>query len=185
MANCLNYECNEELEDHLPNECSEIVLGGSKDAIFLECNHQLTDPSSASQINAEIAAGRAKLVREVKIGFDAPSPVNIDSPTGTGPQILINYDRTGTILDANVNENNVDFYNTVFAGRKFGGLILHNTSTVDTDLGEKVWFIDAQITFTGGPILPNVDNDYQRFEGTYAWRKLTSATLHDAPTGIF
>jgi hypothetical protein len=185
MANCLDYNCDDVLVDHRPNDCGEILLGGVANAIFLECNTQLTDPSSASQINAEIAAGRAKKITQVKMGFGAPNPIQIDNPTGVGPQILINYDHTGSLADFNVNPNNVDFYNTVNSGRKFGGLILQMTGTIDADAGEQVWFINSQVTFTGGPILPNQDNDYARFESSFAWRKKTSPTLHTAPVGIF
>lgn len=185
MANCINYDCNDALGTHTLNECGEELLGGSSHALLLECNHQLTNPSSSAQITAEIAAGRATLVKNVKIGIAKPSPVEIESNISCGTSKLVTYDRAGTIIDGNVNANNVDFYDGIFAGRTFGGIILYLCGTAEADSGEKVMWIDADITFTGGHVLPNTNNEFQTFDGDFKWRKRTGNMLYANPVGIF
>lgn len=186
MANCLNYDCNDPIGEHLPNDCGEELLGGSNGALVLECDHQLTDPSSAVQINAEIAAGRATLLTNAKIGIDAAAPIEVDSNVSCGTTKLVNYDRTGTLIDGNVNATNINFYDKLFSGRSFGGLILNLCGTAEAETtGAKVEWIDSAVTFTGSKLLPNNNNEFQTFSGAFKWRKKTMPSLHEAPEGIF
>ncbi len=179
MANCESY-CVDPVGDHSVLLC-EAVLGGISDVILLECDHQLTDPSSASQINAEIAANRATLVKQIKVGMEAPSPIEIDSQVSCSPSRVVNYDRTITLLDGSVDDANVDFYNDVLDGRRFGGLILHECGT-ETD---RVTWVDSAVTLQGGRIIPNDDNEAQRFEATAAWKNISMGNIFAVPIGIF
>ncbi len=185
MANCINYNCTDDIGNHVPNTCGEELLGGSSQIILLECNSQLTDPSNGTQIAAEIAAGRANLLTNVKMSIAKPSPVEIDSNVACGSSVLVTYDRTGTIIDGNVNANNINFYNTVFGGRRFGGMILYLCGTEEANAGAKVEWIDASITFTGGKVLPDMSNAFQRFEGDFKWRKKDGNMIYSKPVGIF
>lgn len=185
MANCIDYACNEDLGTHLQNLCGEELLGGSSAAIVLECNHQLTDPSNATQIAAEIAAGRATLITGIKVGIAKPSPVEVESNVSCGTSKLVTYDRTGTYVDGNVNPANQTFYSKMFGGRTFGGLILYLCGTLESDNGELVEWIDSAVTFTGGKVLPTGNNEFQRYESDFKWRKKAEASLHSAPLGIF
>jgi len=185
MANCINYDCNEDLGDHLLNECGRELLGGGSGIILFECDTQLTDPTSATEINAEIAAGRATLFNNLKIGLPDPSPVKIDSLTACATQKVINYDRTLTMVDGNVNENNVDQYNIVHTGRSFGKALVYICGTTDSEDGAKCLFIDAAMTATGGLNMPDSNNEVMRFNSTFDWRKITGPTLVAAPVGIF
>lgn len=178
MANCVNYNCTD-LGEHTPNNCNAILLGGISSLLILMCDHVITDPSNATQVNAAIADGTAILVEDAKIGVNAPSPVTIDSDVAGQPARVVNYDRSGTLIDANVSNANVTFYNDLFDGRAFGGLILYE---VDAD---QVTWIDKAIRFTGGRIIPNDVNDRQRFEGTFAWKSLTEGAIYSAPVGVF
>jgi len=185
MANCIDYSCNDELGTHLLNICGDELLGGISAFIFLECNHQLTNASNATQIAAEIAAGRATKVVGIKVGIAKPSPVEIESNVSCGTTKLVTYDRTGTLVDGNVNPSNIGFYNGVFGGRVFGGLIMYLCGTIESDQGELVEWIDAAVSFTGGKVTPNTNNSFQTFEGDFKWRKKTMPSLHNAPAGIF
>lgn len=185
MADCIDYSCNDELGTQLLNLCGEELLGGSSAAVLLECNHQLTDPSSGTQIAAEIAAGRATLVRGIKVGIAKPTPIEVESNVACGTTKLVNYDRTGTLVDGNVNAANMTFYSKIFGGRTFGGMILFLCGTQESENGELVEWIDAAITFTGGKVLPTGNNEFQRFDGDFKWRKKTDNSLHYAPVGIF
>lgn len=185
MADCLDYSCNESLGAQELNLCGEELLGGISALILLECEHQLTDPSSADQIATEIAAGRATKVVGIKVGIAKPSPVEIESNVSCGITKLVTYDRTGTLIDGNVNAANITFYNKVFGGRVFGGAILYLCGTQESAGGELVEWIDAAITFTGGKVTPNTNNAFQTFEGDFKWRKKAGAALYAAPAGVF
>ena len=185
MANCINYDCNDELGTYTQNDCGEELLAGVSGIVLLECNTQLTDPSSATEINDEIAAGRATLINGVKIGLDAPSPVEIDSNVVGATQKLVTYNRQGSLIDGNVSIANVEFYNKVFGGRTFGGAILYLKGTEESTAGAFVTYIDAPINFVGGLPIKNNNDENMTFNGTFKWRKKDMPALATAPVGIF
>ena len=184
MANCVNYNCDP-LGDHEISilDCGAAIPGGISSLVILDCSHQLTDPSDGTQINAEIAAGRAWLVENVKVGMDAPSAVTQDPTTSCGGERIATYDRTLTIEDYNVSAGNNEFYSTVFGGRSFGGAILAECG--DDELDPVVTFINKEITAEGGRIVPNTVDESQRFEGTFKWKSRTLPAIAPAPTGVF
>lgn len=183
MANCVNYDCDDALGEYNENQCGEELPGGSNAAVLLECNHQLTDPSSASQIEAEIAANRAKKITGAYFEIPAASPVTQESVQACKPPVLVTYNRTLIHRNGNVGIDNAAFYSTIFGGKKFGGIILYECGTRDS-LTPQVTYIDDQITFTGNRILPG-SSELQRFEGTGAWVSKVEPTLHNVPAGIF
>lgn len=185
MANCINYDCADALGQHLPNDCGEELLAGGSGAILLECNHQLTSASSAAQINAEIAAGRATRIDGVRIGLDDPAAVQIESNIVGGTQKLVTYNRSGTLIDANVNSNNIDLYNNLLGGKTMGGMIVYLKGTEESDAGAQVLWIDAAIDFTGGMPLKNNNDDTIKFNNKFTWRKKDMPQIYTAPVGIF
>jgi hypothetical protein len=182
--NCLSYDCTDPLGTHLPNECDEELLAGSDAIILFDCNTTLTDPTSPTQINAEIAAGRAHKITGVKIGVNERSAVQIEAKKIGNPQRLINYDQALTIIDANVNPTTVDFYDTLFGGRTFGKAIV-NLKGTESNTQHYVLFIDAAINGVGSMPIKNQDDDSIFFTGTLSWRNKKLPTLHNAPAGIF
>lgn len=184
MANCINYDCNDALGTYLSNDCGEELLAGGSGIILLECNHQLTDASNATQINAEISAGRAHKIDGVKIGIDEAAPVEVESNVVGGTNKLVTYNRSGTLIDGNVSNSNVTFYNKVFGGRTFGGAIIYLKGTEDGSQ-TLVYFIDAAINFTGSLPIKNNNDENMRFTGKFTWRKKDMPSLPNAPVGIF
>lgn len=181
MSNCIDYNCTD-LEDHLMNDCAEELGGGQDQAVLLDCDHAITDFSNGTQINNAITAGTAILLKNVKIGLDLPSPIEIDSNIANRTQKLVNYDRTGTLIDGNINHHNVNtFYPSWLSGRALGGMIIYENGN-DT---KAVTVIDSPIQATGGRILPPDNNEFQRFEVAFKWRKKTDPKRYDAPTGVF
>ena len=185
MANCVNYDCADTLGTHLLNDCGEELLAGISGTILLECNHQLTDPSSASQINAEIAAGRATKFDNLKIGLDEPSAVTVDSNIVGGTPKLVTYDRSGTAIDSNVNQNNINTYNQLLGGKVMGGAILYLKGTEESLAGAKVLWVDAAISFTGGLPIQNDNNVNMFFNNKFTWRQKDMPSLYTSPVGIF
>ncbi|MFI5404911.1 MAG: hypothetical protein ACHQ1D_00210 [Nitrososphaerales archaeon] len=180
--NCINYNCDD-LEPHTLNEdCGDNLLGGLSDAVLLDCNTNLVDPTNGTQVLAEIAAGRAWIVRNIKVGIPLGSPVQIDALKACGTQTLVTYNRTGTWVDGNVNQFNIEtFYNSVFRGRSFGGMILKECGNPNA----KITFIDAEITFTGDRVIPDNNNELQRFEGTFSWKSKDLPRQLNEPVGVF
>lgn len=185
MSNCINYECDDELGVHNPNECGEELNSGISGTLLLECNHQITDPSSASQIAAEIASGRATLLDGVMIGIDEPSPMMQTSNIVGGTEKPTNYNRSGTMIDANVNANNIDLYNKLLGGKVMGGAIQYLKGTEESSQGAQVLFIDASLTFSGGLPIKNNSDETMRFNTKFTWRKKTMPLFYPAPVGIF
>ncbi len=179
MANCLNYNCNDDLGDHIPVDCGEYPLGGIDAAIILACDHQVTDVSNGTQINAEIAAGRAWLVENIKVSIPDPSPITITNPVACRVDRLVNYDRSGTWQDANVNADNIDFYNILLSGQSFGGLILRECDE------NRVTFVDSEVTFQGGRLIPDNNDNFQMFNATFNWREKTDADIFNEPANVF
>lgn len=184
MPNCINYECDDVLGLHTLNTCGEELLAGGSGMVLLECNHQLTDASNATQILAEIAAGRATLLDNVKIGLDEPSPIQVDSNIVGSTQTLISYNRSGTMTDSNVSDLNRAFYDKVYGGRQFGGAIIYIKGTEESAQTLVTW-IDAPLRFTGGLPIQNNNDQIMVFNGKFTWRMKDMPTLPNAPVGIF
>lgn len=164
------------------NDCAEEVLGGQDQMVLLDCDHQLTDPSNGTQLNAEITAGRAILIKNVKVGMDAASPVELDSNIANRTPTLVNYDRSLSYIDGNINNHNVNtFYPTWFNGRTLGGIIIYENGN-DT---KAVTWINKPCRATGSRIIPPDNNEFQRFEGTIKWRSIDEPRRYAAPTGVF
>lgn len=183
MYNCSNYGCDP-LDAYFLNECNEILLGGYDQAILLECNHQITDPSNASQVNAALANNTATLVSNASFSIEAPSPVTVDTLVACQPPKTVNYTRTGLYKNQNVNPGNIDFHSTIFKGKVFGGIIIRMCSETDSGVGYVYW-IDSSVTFTGGLIGPALNTDLQRFEGTFSWMSKTDPAMYVEPAGVF
>lgn len=181
MANCINYNCEEIGEHTLNEDCGDLLLGGLSDAVLLDCGHQVTDPTDGTQILDEITAGRAWLVKNIKVGISPASPVQIDALKACGTQTLVTYNRSGNWVDGNVNSENIDFYSKIFRGRSFGGMILRECGNPNS----KATYIDAEITFTGDRIVPDNNNELQRFEATFIWKSKDIASQINEPVGVF
>jgi hypothetical protein len=181
MANCINYNCDEEIGEHTLNDCGYERQGGASAILLLECGETLTDPSSGSEINALIAAGGATLITEVNVSYDRASAVLVDSNIPNRPQRVVNYDRTGTLIDRNVNAQNTGFYDKIFTGRQFGGAVIFEAGNEDQP---QVKFINSVLTFNGSDRVPNTTNEFQDYEGSFQWKSLTMPSVHSAPVGV-
>lgn len=182
MANCINYNCDPLGTHTIDNSCKGIVKGGVQNLILLDCNHQMTNPSSAAQLNSEINANRAKIITNVRCGFNKPSPITVESLVSCGVPRPVNYDRVGTIKDGNISSTNIDFWNSLVSGRWLGGMVLLECY----DAGDKpyVTWINAQVFCEGGRVVPDVNTGVQLFDMEFKWRSLRDAQRYDAPVGV-
>jgi len=182
MANqCIDYCYSDSLGDPEVITCGIDPKGGVFAAVLLECNNELTDPSSGAQINAEIAAGRAKLVERISITLEKPTPVTQDSIIACETPTLNTYERKGTYKNPNVTQQNSVFHNGLFDGRRLGGMILFYCGEDDS---EWVDWIDNTISFTGGRVIPAKETEQQLYDGDFAYRGKKDPLRYPAPAGV-
>ena len=181
IQRCVSF-CNEELTNHDLILCEAYIEGAIAEIIVGTCNSTLVDPSNGVEVLAEIAAGRAKLIRNVRVEIPLAAPALNDSPVGGGSQIASTYDRTITIFDANSTAANVIFWNNV--KRLRAGYII-----VKEYGANRITFIDPRngvgIKFTGSRVIPGVKTEFQRFELIGAWSQYDESAILPAPAGVF
>jgi len=176
---CASY-CETGLETHDLVACGEYKLGGVSAIIIGACGAVLVDPTSPVEIEEMLLDGSAVLVEDIRFSLPAGSPIQVDSPVGCGTQIRINEDRTATLYDANVTDQNNTFYNSLNQ-QKVGWIMAYLC-----DSG-KVIYIDPPvgITTSANFIIPEQNNELQRYEVTFSWRQKEIPTQFTAPAGIF
>jgi len=176
---CASY-CESGLELHDLVSCGEYKLGGVSAIVIGSCASVLADPTSGEEILAAISSGDAVLVEDIRFALPAGSPITVDSPVGCGTTIRINEDRTATLYDANVTDQNNAFYNSLNQ-QKVGWIMAYLC-----DSG-KVIYIDPPvgITTSANFIIPEQNNELQRYEVTFSWREKNIPTQFAAPAGIF
>lgn len=178
---CINYNCTDELGAQRLSDCGRERQGGAWAMLLVECGSVLSNPASGTEINALISAGNAVLVRNVNVSYDYASPIQVDSNIPCAPQRTVNYDRTGVIVDRNVNDLNRAFWDQVFKNRVFSSAVIFECGNDDE---QKVKFIRAQITFTGSDRLPNTDNEFQDIRGEFKWKSLQMPSIYNYPVGV-
>lgn len=183
MANCLNYNCDElgEHETSIGNCSAKVVNGGAAVYGLLECNHTITDPSNAVQVQAAIDNGTLKMISGVKFGFGTPSPVKSPTTTACGSESTTSYDRTAVAEDYVVTDGNIDFYNDL-KKRFYGGLLVFPCPT--TGLSSKVLWVDSEISAESYLNFPNNKKEAQFFTTTYSWNDYDDPSSVSAPTGL-
>lgn len=177
--NC--YDCGDSLPAYDLLNCEE-KLGGIRNAIVLSCDSELTDPSNATEVQAEIDAGRATVIKNAKFGVPASSPVQVDSKVANQPQRVTRYDSTADYINPNVSSTNDEFHNVLFSGKAFGGIIFHELEN------DTVTWINEAIRATGNKVIPDNDGDTIHYAGTFTWQSKNDEVIgmtYDAPAGIF
>lgn len=182
MANCASYNCQSltTWESTLDN-CATYRAGGSSSIIILACDHTITDPTDLAAVEAEIAAGRAWRMENVKVGFAPGSPETVASVTSCGTERVINNTYSATIFASQVSADNSTFINSLTSGYVTGGLMF---GVCPTDgLTDMLIYVDAEISYQGGLVLPDTNSDVIRYEMTATWKG--NAEVFDDTEGVF
>lgn len=180
MSTSCNLLCDEELGTYTENECQESVPGGSNQAIFLLCGHNITDASSYAQVHAAIVAETAILVQGASFGIPAASPNKITTKVPCRSDTLLNYNRTFTYYNPNVSVVNSAFHDKAFSGLvKFQGLIIYECGA------DQVTFIDEPFLFTGNRVLTESEKEEQYYQGVGEWVSRTDPQITAVPLTIF
>lgn len=180
---CIDYNCTEIGEHELLGQlCGGGRLSGAAHIIAGLCGTSLSSPSNATEINALLDAGTAKLIMNLKVALGVPSPILVDSTTACGTQDVATYDRTFTVEDFNVTQANCDFYSGMFGGRRFAWALLFECTT--EGLTDQVTFINTTWKAFGGRNFENTNATFQKYSWTGSWRSKAEPCQFDAPTGI-
>jgi hypothetical protein len=176
---CVSY-CDTSLLEHDLVLCNEYKLGGVSAIIIGSCGTELADPSDSVEVDALLESGQAQMISDIRFSLPAGSPITVDSPIGCGTSIRINEDRTATLYDANVTDGNSTFYNDINQ-RKIAWILAYLC-----DSG-KVIYITAPVGITTSVnfIIPEQNNELQRYEATFSWRNKYIPVQYDAPAGVF
>ena len=169
MANCASYNCQSlsTWESTLDN-CATYRAGGSSSIIILACDHTITDPTDLAAVEAEILAGRAWRMENVKVGFAPGSPETVAPVTSCGTERVINNTYSVTMFASQVSSTNATFVNALTSGYVTGGLMF---GVCPTDgLTDMLLYADAEVSYTGGLVLPDTNSDVIRFEMTATFK---------------
>jgi len=179
---CTNYNCTDILPQVL-NTCGELVEGGFDQAVIFDCDATTTDYTNGTEVAADITAGRAVIYKNIKSGIDAPSANEIDVMVAGQEPRAVNYSRTATWVDANVNTSSSAAYDTLDAtsGITVKAILFHLAS------GENTILVDPPkgCIFKGGLIVPNDVSDAARYEYTASWKDPNSPSVKAVPSGVF
>jgi hypothetical protein len=175
MANCPPSGCFDNWADLGESDlCFSRKEGGINQAIIFKCGVQRsdivdtydTDSLDNAKIEALIASGDAKLIPGVQITINAPSELTAPSGNPCIGETAINYDRSLTWQDFNVNRNRNEFYNSINAAKGFpiGGLLLKHCAD------DMITYIEGDLKFNGGRQSPEQSSDAQFYEFNVTWR---------------
>lgn len=172
------YTCTELPQQKRNDNCDELI-GNCTELIYLDCDANLTNPNSESEVQALLTAGLATHYKDIGMTIDAPSPITQTSLIPGRPDRVTKYTRTATYTDGNVNTDNVEGYNDMNAsnGTVLGGVIAYYEDTCQI----KYWA--KPTTLIGG--IDDVVNEQSKWTGTLNWESKHDPVLLDWTGGIF
>lgn len=181
MGAC-NYNCPD-LPPHEQIDCGDYQKGGVSAIGILECDHLITDFTSASQTNDAITSGKLTIIQGIKGQIPEPAPIEVESRVGCGPDTdLDGFNRTATWKDFNVVDTNVTFYNELNKRKSF--LIVYNCNDDEDDDG-KITVIEASTSFVAHKMLPELNGESQMWNVVAKWTKFDESPTFDAPADIY
>lgn len=181
---CPSY-CGDAFPEYTQPECNTKFKGGANQVVFLKCNTSFnTDLDAAAMgtaINGLIDTGLAALISNVKFNYDAPSAVTAPSYVGCVPDTFATNDWSFTLVDRNVSAESRAFYQAIiddFSG-EIGGMLVYECAN------DRMQYIPMVLTLNGGPVFPDQDTDFFRYEFSLIGRSNQLPYILDTPTGVF
>jgi|SRR6478752_101485 len=182
MSQNCNYGCAS-LPAHQQVTCNDYAVGGISAAALIECDQTtITDYTNATQWNAALASGVAKLILDIKGEIPAASPVLVDNPVGCGAQqIVTGMDNTAIWTDANVIGGNDDLYAKLNLRKMYLVLFMCEEGQIRVS--------ESPVDFQAVPVVvPNNSRAMQMYNVTASFFTKTGEIpfqLYSAPSGIF
>lgn len=183
MATCINYNCADlpAYDDTIENCGSKVRLSGATYIGLVECGSAIANPSSASELNALIAAGNMTIIANIKSGFGDPASVTQDPITSCGTSIVTNYTRSLVLKDYKVTSGNTTFWNSA-KRRSFAQMVIWECETDGLD--PLVSFVDAEITVDSKRVFPDSNDQAQYYDVVLSWKSYDDPTQYDMPVGV-
>lgn len=176
----MSYTCLT-LPNHSTDNC-DVQLGGLDSIGFLLEDHGITDFSSATQWNAAIAAGTAKIVKAIKGEMPEQTAQEGENPRACGPDNIVDgYNATIKFKDFNVNDDNDEFY-TKATKVPFVGMAFH---VCDADT---IRYTERQVRLKYTHVIPMNNKEKQLYNVEISWYTpagIQVTTLADEPVSIF
>jgi hypothetical protein len=190
MPNCPPYGCYDNWAELADLEaCPGTAPGGINAAILFKCGVSREDlmedlnPDTLDEakIEALLASGDAKLITRVQITINAPSTLNAPSGDPCVGEAAINYDRSLTWQDYNVNRSRQLFYDSINAVKGFpiGGVLLRHCATDMTSL------ILSDLRFNGGRQSPEQATEAQLFQFDVTYRSVNDPEIPEGTVDVF
>lgn len=182
MANdCPSYYCSDEWTDLPSALCPETFNGGISLMILLRCDvveADLVDDEDPDALDLEKVQGLidsddARVISHIQVTIDAASEVTANVYDPCNPEQTINYDRTLTIVDPNVNEDRRQFWSSVNSANRFanGGALFYECDA------ERWTYVDTKIAISGSRVSPENNGELQRFELSAKYRSKDDAKI--------
>ncbi len=180
---CSNYNCAPltDYDSTIANCGSKTRLSGASFMGLVECGSSLSNPSSATLINAMIAAETMTIVGNIRLGFGDPSAITQDPVTSCGSSVTVNYNRTAVVKDYKVTKGNTLFWNSA-KRRSFAQLLIWECTT--DGLADLVSFVDAEIIVDSKRNFADSNDQAQYYDITISWKSLDDPLQYDAPVGV-
>lgn len=171
--------CAAEVGDHDLVLCQAYLPGGESIALFVLSGNNIADPSSAAEINAGIAEGWVKVLKNISMEIPRGSDITVDNPVPCGEPIAVNRTTTVNIIDSNVTVTNDDFWNSL-DGKNVAQIIGFDCDTgYVTNINPS-----GQISISAGFVLPVNNTEFQRYEVTATFRGKGAITKALKPVGV-
>lgn len=185
---CPSYYCGDEWEDISSALCADRKNGGMSLMILLRCGILAADliedgdPEALDleKVQGLIDGNDAKVIPHIQVAIDAPSAVTATVYDPCNPEQTINYDRSLSITDPNVNEIRRKFWSSVNSANLFanGGALLYECDA------ERWTWIPQTMSLAGGRISPATNGELQRFEYKGTWRDRDDAPIMENTTFV-
>jgi hypothetical protein len=190
MANCPPSGCYEPWSDIGELElCPSRRTGGINAAILFKCGVEIEDITvdedldllDNEKIEALITSGDARLVQGIQVTLNAPSAITAATGDPCNPESAVNYDRSLTWQDFNVNRQRGKFYNSINAVQGFplGGVLLNHCEADTTTL------ILGNVKFSGDVNSPENNTENMRYEFEVTWRQKNNVELFEQSLDAF
>jgi hypothetical protein len=178
MAECINYNCAElpEYDTTIQNCAANVIKGGFSALYLLECDADLTDAGSMTELNSLVTAGNATLITSVKGGWGAPNEVTVEPITSCGTQVTTNYEWEAKIEDFKVTPGNTEFWDAANR-RSFGGVVFVECPT--EGLTARHSYVNAEVKVQSFREMPNSNNEAQKYSITLRWKSLQSPQIFE------
>jgi hypothetical protein len=186
MATCSTY-CATPFPEHTVNDCNTTIGGGVKNMVLFGCQSEAAanDDYTTATINADIAAGYATLIKEIKSGSAALSPNAVGAVYVAGNVAgTKNYNVDITLMDQNVSSVNDVAYQALNAttGTEIAAIL---SDTVDAGTDCVVYKPISSFTLVGGLVVPDDDSDVLHYEFTISGKTKYGAELVARPSNVF